>query len=210
MREGQERNLSQKPMEAMLLRYAQRTVETMKIWEKVFADRPSSLVRIIATQHVAPKSAQTVLSYADTAKHVDALATAPYFGGGLMKTDPTADLETIFARLPGMVDQTIDIAVQNKAVAHRYGKRYISYESGQHIVIPKDVPLEEQVQRDPRMYDLTKRFIEGWKTRVGDTLMIFGSVFPIGRSGAWGLLEYDGQPPSEAPKYRAVMEEIER
>ena len=29
-------------------------------------------------------------------------------------------------------------------------------------------------------------------------------------SVSWNWLEYDGQPPSEAPKYRAVMEEIER
>ncbi len=77
MQEGQAANLSDNANKAGLLRYAQRLAHVMDIWEKVYADRPRSLVRVAACQN-SDWCAKTVLGYEDTARHVDAMATAPY------------------------------------------------------------------------------------------------------------------------------------
>jgi len=192
-----------------LFRLAERTVEVMKIWEQVFADNPRRLVRVISTQHVNTSAAKQVLAYRDTAAHIDALATAPYFGYDLMKEGQTTDLKEIFSRLNERVDQTIDIAYANRAVAAKYGKRYIAYEAGQHVVMPQNVPLSMLVQRDPRMYDVYRHYISAWRQKIGDTLTLFSNVGPISNFGGWGLAEYSGQPISETPKLRAVMEQLD-
>ena len=95
-------------------------------------------------------------------------------------------------------------------VANKFGKRYIAYEAGQHVVKPDDLLLTTKIQRDPRMYDVYKRYIDDWRSRVGDTLTLFANVGGIGPFGAWGLSEHSGQPVSEAPKLRAVLEEQKR
>lgn len=205
--EGLAAGLSSDAKQANAFRYAQRVAETMTLWESVFADRPGHLVRVAATQHVSPQNAELVLGYRDTAAHVDALATAPYFGLDIMQEGQTDDLAEIFRRLDDRIRQTIATAEANKAVAARFGKRYIAYEAGQHIVLPYNVPLTELIQRDPRMYRAYKAYIAAWRTRIGDMLTIFATVGRIGRGGAWGLAEHSGQPASEAPKLRAVLEE---
>ena len=124
-----------------------------------------------------------------------------------MQEGQTSDLTEIFRRLNNRIEKTIDTAVSNRAVAARYGKRYIAYEAGQHVVLPYNVPLTVLIQRDPRMYGTYKHYIEAWRQRVGDTLMLFADVSTIRTSGAWGLAERNGQPISETPKLRAVLEE---
>lgn len=208
--EGQAEGLSDKPRIAMLARYSERLAHVMDIWSKVFADDPSRLVRLAATQSVTPQSAELVLGFKDTARHIDALATAPYFGHDVMKAGETGSADEVFGRLPALIDAALDHAAENKAIAHKYGKHYVAYEAGQHVVMKDNLDLEEKVERDPRMYDLYTRYLDGWRARIGDEITIFSIVFPIGKFGAWGLVEHDGQPESEAPKLRAVREELAR
>lgn len=209
VREGQERGLATDPNVAKLFRYAQRMVEVMDIWQRAFADRPSRLVRVAASQNSVPYTADAILGFRDAARHVDALATAPYFNFDVGGSMPVANVDEAFAKLPARVDRAITTARDDKDVADKYGKRYLTYEAGQHIIV-SDVALEQAIQRDPRMYDIYKRYIDGWRARVGDTMVLFASVYPIGQFGAWGLLEYDGQPAANAPKWRAVQEELKR
>jgi hypothetical protein len=203
--EGVAARLDPQPFKAGFLRYAERLAHVMDIWKKVYADRPGRLVRVAACQN-GSGCAKTVLGYQDTAKHVDALATAPYFGGRLNRT-PFANADEVFAALDPEIDRTLDMALQAKAVAAQYGKRYIAYEGGQHLIL-KDVALEEQVERDPRMYEAYKKYLDIWRSKIGDTLALYASSGSISRFGAWGLIEYIGQPLSETPKMRAVQEAI--
>lgn len=204
--EGSEAGLSPDPNKAGLLRYAQRLAHVMDIWKKVYSDRPGRLVRVAACQN-GDECARTVLGYQDTAAHVDALATAPYFGGRLNKT-PFTNVDEVFAALDPEIDRTLSLALQAKAVAAQYGKRYIAYEGGQHLIF-KDLLLAAQVQHDPRMYEAYKKYLGIWRNKIGDTLALYASSSAIGRFGAWGLIEYVGQPLSEAPKMRAVQEAID-
>lgn len=205
MEEGRAQNLSNNLAEAGLMRYAQRLSHVLDIWARVYADRPKGLVRVASCQN-SSYCARTVLGFADTARHVDALATAPYFGTMLNRTPP-ANTDEAFGRMNAEIDRVLDLAASAKQVAAQHGKRYIAYEAGQHLLL-RDMPLMEQIQRDPRMADAYKYYLESWRAKLGDTIMLYYSAGPIGRFGAWGLSEYIGQPIAEAPKLRAVRDEI--
>jgi hypothetical protein len=205
LQEGLAENLSAKTEEARLFRYAEKLQRAMDIWAKVFADRPSRLVRVANCQNWALR-AQMVLTYKNTYKHIDALATAPYFGVDF-RSNPPASPDEAFPRLEASMDQVLGNALEAKAVAAKFGKRYIAYEAGQHIIL-NDVELASQVQRDPRMYDAYRRYLSLWKSQIGDTLMMYTSVQPVVQWGGWGLLEFSGQPLSEAPKMRAVRDAL--
>lgn len=203
LQEGQQKALSANPDQARLFRYAERTIEVMRIWTKVFADRSGQLVRVVNSQN-GPSRASAIMGYKDLADHVDALATAPYFWFNVRK-EPVANPDAAFARMNDAVDQALGMALKAKDVAAKYHKRYIAYEAGQGIVIA-DLDLAGQIQRDPRMYDVYARYLKTWRDQIGDAIVMYESVQPIVKSGAWGLVEYLGQPPAEAPKFRAVRD----
>nr|WP_245842914.1 hypothetical protein [Sphingomonas laterariae] len=193
--------------EAMLRRYAEKSTWMHKIWADVFKATPNRLVRVISTQNANPWSARVVLDYKDTAQNFDALATAPYFGGDTFTGDRVAqtDLDAAFRFMSADVDAALAKAAENKTLAARYGKRYLAYEAGQHVT-SKDTALIAGTNRDPRMYDLYLKYMQGWQAQIGDTMMLYNSVGPISHFGAWGLSEYSGQPEADAPKQRAVSD----
>lgn len=204
-REGIERGLSPGfNYQALFRRYSQRMTEIMKIWTAVYKDRPKSLVRIAATQHAYADTSNMVLGFEDTAKWVDALAIAPYFAFDQKKVPPSSGLDAIFAGIDVSIDETLAQTDLHRAIAGRYGVRLITYEAGQHIRLPNDVPLLKAINRDPRMETAYRRYIDGWGARHGDLMVLMQDVGPISRFGAWGLREYLGQPMSETPKARAA------
>lgn len=209
-REGLEMGLDPggDPMRAQMRRYAQKSRQALQIWTRVFADRPAKLVRVVSSLNVYPDVARMILDYEDTAQWVDALATAPYITLDLAGRG-AGDEVWAFSQLDAAVDETIDFAAQNKAIAASYGKRFITYEGGQHIVTT-DLGLASQIQRDPRMGDVYRRYLNGWKTRVGDTLMLYASTAPVAVHGSWGLREYAGQPLPQAPKLQAVRQFMDK
>jgi hypothetical protein len=179
-------------------RYAEKTKQVMHIWSNVFAGQMNRLVRVAAFQHVATYWSNALLQYQNLYQSVDAVATAPYFGDELKDS---MTLNQIMTAVPDKMNDTLSLAAQQKAIAEKYGLRYITYEAGQSIVFPKKVGLSLQVQRDPRMYDIYKRFLSVWQHQIGDTLNLFAL-----NGGAWGLSEYSGQPLAETPKMRAVKD----
>ena len=206
--EGVAEHLSPNSGIAGLYRYAEKTTEVMKIWARVFADRPRSLVRVAASQQGVPFRSETVLGFRDTAAHVDALATSAYFGD-IMHDGVTDNLNEAFVRLNKRVDQTIAGAINDKAVAKNFGKSYVAYEAGQALVIPYNMAFLREIERDPRMYGVYRRFISEWREHIGGLLTLFNNVGEIKESGAWGLQEHSGQPLADAPKLRAVLDDRE-
>lgn len=205
--EGLARSLSSNAFEAALRRYAEKLTWAMKIWTEVYADRPGDLVRVAATQHSNPWTATTVLSHGDTANFVDALATAPYFGHTLFTKTATTELAPLFEALALDADNAVNaLAIQNRAIAQKYGKRYIAYEAGQHLINSSNTGLLAALNRDTRMYDVYRSYLASWRSNFGDVMVLYNSAGPISGSGAWGLREYAGQPISQAPKRRAAVE----
>jgi hypothetical protein len=115
-------------------------------------------------------------------------------------------LDQIMSALPGQVTASVAVGVQQKMIAQRYGLRYITYEAGQHVVLPNNLALEQQVERDPRMHDAYQQFMANWQSQIGTGLTLFALEGGISKYGAWGLSEYVGQPVSQAPKLRATYE----
>jgi hypothetical protein len=188
---------------AVQLRLAQKTVANMKIWEQVFADRPRALVRIVATQHGNLDNVKQIFGYPGLLQHVDALASAPYFGIDVKAKPDDASLDGFFRELDAARVKSINMAVEMRAAAAHAGKRYMAYEAGQHVLEPNQ-SLAVRIQRDDRMEGIYRRYLADWQARVGDVLAIFDSSSRIDGAGAWGLQEHDGQPLSETPKRRAV------
>jgi hypothetical protein len=207
-REGLAEKLSDNAFMANLRRYAERTSQVMKIWAKVFADRPGQLVRVAATQHGNPWTSEVVMTYPGLADNIDALATAPYFGGGFFDGTRAkiTDTTQLLSDLTGESRKVLANEGEGHAAwAKKYGKRYIAYEAGQHLIDGNDLTRITALNRSSMMYDIYMNYITDWKTRFNDTMMLYSSTHPISSYGAWGLREYGGQPLSETPKRRAAI-----
>lgn len=190
------------PFRAQMRRYAQKSRTALSIWTRAFADRPDRLVRVVSTHNAYPDAAPMILGFEDMARWTDALAVAPYIhldldGRGL------GDRDWVFARMDAAIDEALDFAAANRTIAAGYGKRLIAYEGGQHLVT-RDVPFATAIQRDPRMETVYRRYLEQWRDRIGDRMMLYASIAPIDEYGSWGLREHAGQRLAEAPKLRAV------
>lgn len=205
-REGLERRLHADWYEASLLRYSERMTEVMKIVTEVFAGQEHRVVRVAGAMNDNPWVAEVVLGFRDSARWVDAVATAPYFGHDAMQPSATTDLNVIFSRMRGEMARMFDKAQQNKALATRYGKRFIAYEGGQHVLVPNDLNTMSALNRDPRMYGLYQEYLDTWRSQIGDTVALYTDLGPISGWGAWGMREYAGQPLSEAPKLQATRD----
>jgi hypothetical protein len=196
---------------AGLNRYSQKSAWMLRIWTRIFADKPEALVRVVSSQHANITSGTTVLSFGDTASVVDAYATAPYFGHDLFSEAPaSASLDEYMLTLGQLVDREIQTSLANKALATSHGIRHITYEAGQHVVKSDNVALVGAINRDPRMYDLYARYMSEWRTKQGDLMTLFNSTYPVAQFGAWGLREYAGQPLGETPKRRAAIDAAAR
>ncbi|WP_443971905.1 hypothetical protein [Sphingobium sp. CR28] len=202
--EGKAKGLSQTTGVAMYMRYAEKTIEDMDIWSDVFKGQTNRIVRVAATQNALTVLSGQIFSFRDLPDHVDALATAPYF---YVDNEPTiaTNLDDFFANvLPARINFVFGLADVHKAVANKYGKRFITYEAGQHLVT-QDLTLARKIQTDPRMGQIMTKYLQAWDQRYGDLITLYQEVGPISQYGAWGMQEFAGQPASEAPKYAAVM-----
>ncbi|WP_235399111.1 hypothetical protein [Sphingomonas sp. SRS2] len=209
--EGIRDKLSANPDEARMRRYAVKAVAGFKIWSRVYADRPKQLVRILSGQNAWPDLLRYAVDYKDTAANVDALSTAVYFGQQLLETPPadTRDAGPLFPPLMASIDATFASARTFKQMADSHGLRYVAYEGGQHVSWHgADPTLIGRINRDPRMGDAYRKFMTLWARDFGDTLMLFHSVSPPGSSMHFGLADYSGQPISETPKRKAVLDMI--
>jgi hypothetical protein len=207
--EGVAAGLSSDPFKAQLHRYSQKTAWAMKIWTEVLAAQPTRLVRVAAGQNASAWVGGRILEFGDTAQYVDAYATAPYFGHSLLSgTNATAtaqDLDRLFSELSNHFASMMKETQANADLVRSYGKRFITYEAGQHVTSSTNVPLLAALNRDPRMGQFYTQFLTQWQQRFGDLNTLFEDTSAIGKYGAFGLQEYMGQPTSQAPKYEAVV-----
>jgi len=211
LNEGLARNLSPDRYSKNLLRYAEKSVWFHKLLTSAFQDNPARLVRVLNLQNGNSSGIDQMMNFRDTKQWVDAIATAPYFGHSLLRTVDVGvtDLPRLFASLETMRVETIARAVTDKASATKWGKRYLSYEGGQHIVPPAaSADVAMRMQRSPLMHDIYQRYLSDWKSKIGGTVTLYSATGGINQYGAWGIREYAGQPVSETPKRRAVLEAI--
>lgn len=203
--EGKAAGLSTNDHQAMLFRYSQRTAEVMDVWSSVFAGEMHRTVRVIAIQ-TGPWNAKQVLGFGDTAKKVDAIATAPYFHANLQADalNTPAGVDAVFQELERNMDGVLGEAKKVKDIAAEYGIRHITYEAGQHVLGEPPVEKMAALQRDPRMAKLYTSYLTRWREQFGDLMVMFADYGEPSKYGSWGQRDYVGQPLSEAPKENAV------
>lgn len=213
---------------------AQRSVEVFRIWREVFgADADRRLVRVLATQAANPASGEAVLSWQEASKEADAVAIAPYFtcdgnylGDGKLTNPglPAAAAAVLRAGAKGVLDncqRAINSEIRDwisryRALADKYNLDLIAYEGGQHLVgilggenNAGVNSLMFDANRSARMRDLYAQYLSQWRELGGGTFATFASGGAMGKSGSWGLVEFEGQPVAKAPKYQAVDEAMQ-
>jgi len=218
---GKQLGLSDNDFQAQLRFYSRRSLQIFKIWEEVFGST-KQLVRVLAAQSANPWTGIQVMDFEDAYKNADALAIAPYFGHAL--GSPKTQNEVVKMSTDQVLDACREaIRKNNETIAKQAqqakerGLVLIAYEGGQHLVGTGEAvdnqPLEQlfhAANRHPRMRELYLEYLAGWKQAGGTMFVIFSSVGRYSKWGSWGLMEYHGQPLSEAPKYQAVLEFIEK
>lgn len=161
----------------------------------------------------------------------DALAIAPYFGNKFgtdaevattltwsvrrLLAECLADMEDLYDPSTGEVYQNID-------EARTRGIGCVAYEGTQHLVGVEGnenndtlTELFHAANRHPFMAACVLADLQRWEAETADVPLdanarcggfgLFTLSWAPSKFGAWGLVEYEGQPSSQAHKWRAVQ-----
>lgn len=219
---GLELGLSTDPWEARLRYHALRSRQIFDIFEEVMG--LERIVRVLAAQQDGPAEAEALLAYDHTADSVDVLAVGSYFGIELGLPEAEArvrqmTLDDLFHELETVtLPDAMRYVAENAALAEQYQIQLVAYEGGQHLSSvmsggndPTINDLFDAANVDPRMGAIYTALLTAWDEASGSGLfMHLDECGSLGAYGRWGLLEYIEQPRSEAPKYDAVMDWIEK
>jgi len=191
-----------------------------KCWEDVFqGEDMKRIVRVIGVQHSWADASRRTAKWVVNNGGADAISPAAYFGpdkeiykrwreaGKNLTADQViADMNEAFEK--NSKKWTLEIA----KIAKDFNLKYIVYEGGQHIQPEGQketdyMPALKAAQYHPGMYNIyMKNF--ALHNEIGcELFMAFSSIGEQGtRWGSWGHQEYYGQPASEMPKYKALLD----
>jgi len=220
--------------------FAVRTAEIGAIFGEVFGDETDErVVRVLGMQVGGVRDRGVGMleqQWRDgEAVHraVDAVAIAPYFGGG---DNHPPSVDAAFARIDearhGAPAGTYEVLagreddewggvykwIRDDVRALRTSEdlahlQLIAYEGGQHFVSHQEGPLHERflaINRDPRMRELYAQYLRTWHELTdGATFVHYTSSGAWSIFGYWGSKERQGQPRSEAPKHDALLTYVE-
>ncbi|GIL67802.1 hypothetical protein Vafri_21078 [Volvox africanus] len=150
-----------------------------------------------------------------------------YWGCGLGQNgavDVNLSVEQMVAKCNTSIPAAEADARALVAAAARYGVPLITYEAGPSIVESSAIESGRatvglatkfnDLNRHPAMYGLYSAYLDAYRRAgmVGDGLpfMQFVSTRTFTRTGSWGLQEYTGQAASQAPKYRSLMDWLDK
>ena len=212
--------LSNKPGQAQLFYHAKRSVDVFKIWRSVFTE-PDRLVCVVGSQSANPQVTAQLVGFPGVEDYGDAIAIAPYFGGGLgspkRRGQDLWELDDVFAFCRDDVQLNEKRITEAVRLAGDRGLELIAYEGGQHLAgvqgTENNAPLMalfNAANRDPRMKELYLESLDSWKESGGRLFVHYNSVSGFGKWGSWGLLESEAQDPADSPKYEAILSILER
>jgi hypothetical protein len=219
---GMELGLSTNETEAKIRYHAKRSLEIFRIFQSVFRSE-RRFVRVMGSFAVNPWISGTALSFRDAMKETDALAIAPYFGNYLGYDDMKAHV--ISTPVEKLLEELEANAVPEAAkgikasaeVAKKAGVQLIAYEGGQHLAAvgaamhdPAFVEKLAEVNRHPKMKQVYLAALASWKDNGGKLFVHYNSCQSASKYGVFGALERLTQKRSEAPKYDALLEFIEK
>jgi len=181
--------------------HAWAAIRLFRAGELVFGTNSSRLVKVLATQSANPWIAGQHVKVMQDPKwnpwHVQAsaIATAPYFGHKVDGKAPDAMVE-----MRESIRKAAEDSARHLEIAQRAGLKLIAYEGGQHVT--KNAKL---INREPGMFALYQEYLREM-SKYFTHFCHYAHVGMAGENGAWGAIEFTGQPLLEAPKYRALKE----
>ncbi|MGF1547476.1 MAG: hypothetical protein ACFCUG_09120 [Thiotrichales bacterium] len=218
---GQKLRLDSDKYTAAQMFYSKRAVEIFKIFEKVFGG-DERLVKVLASQAANAWFGDLILGYGEAARHADALAIAPYFGGHLGDPSGAERVErlSVAALFDEVRTQSLPEAIEwmeaNAKVAKKHGVDLIAYEGGHHLAgfhgaenRKKLNDLFDNADRHRQMRAMTTRYLDAWRKAGGTLFVYYSSPTKTSKWGRWGLTDSLYRKRAEAPKYDAVLEFIE-
>ena len=216
------------------VQWAEEADRDFDLWSGVFFGQVDRFKRVAAGQGANRFHSPIFLEELEARGGFDVLSMAAYFkgNGSTYDASTTVDeilddmLQTIADRsdptqevfFPG---QSFELTAArgewawHRELADEYGVPLVAYEGGQDLVPFGDpnVPWYDAyvaAQRDDRMYFVYREFLETYLGDVGaDGFVHFVTTDAINQFGSWGAKEYQTQPLSDAPKYRALLAEID-
>lgn len=158
-----------------------------------------------------PSVTTQIVNYPGMTKDIlNVVVIAPYF----YPTQDQPDDDVYFNGGYASVNAQITYIDAHKKIANPKGIAIETYEVGQHST-ESNLELQQRRQRSPRMKTLYGYYL-GEVSRVhgfGRTVPFYHyhwiSQISTSQSGAWGMLEYLGQPRADAPKYDAYLDAYE-
>jgi hypothetical protein len=198
---------------------AKRSAEIFAIFAQEYgAAQRHRFVAVLATQAANAGLSEERLtaisnpSINPSGERPDALAIAPYFG---VNYEPGAPVPTATQVVTTLSTAAIAEAVgwtrAQQAVAEANGLRLICYEGGQHFVgilgAENNATLTSVLHaanRDARMQDRYRECLTALEQEGVDLFVNFAHIGEWSQWGSWGVLEYQQQPASQAPKWRAI------
>ena len=205
--------------------YAKRSAEVFQIFEQEFGGT-DRIVRVAGGFAGNAWTALQILTALEdnsinpTSSRADVLAIAPYFG--ITVADDIANNNQVNTIT---VDEILDLAeasvyidtaemvARNYEYSEQFSIPLIAYEGGPHLVgtgsnMNNDVLTAKLIaaNRDPRMEEIYSQMLSVWFNNGGELFTAFLNVEIYSKYGSWGMLEYQNQPGSEAPKFRAISQ----
>ena len=199
--EGEALGLNKNRWTAGFMYHAWAAIRLFRAADLVFGKGSPRVVRVLATHSSNPWIAGKHLEVMADATlnpwrvQADAIATAPYFGRDVDGAAPDAA-----AGLRAAIEKSAQHSARLRAIADAAGLRLIAYEGGQHVI-----KNARAVNQNPLMFGLYRQYLAAM-SEYYDHFSHYCHVGRAGDGGAWGAIEYTGQPIEEAHKYRALVE----
>ncbi len=166
---------------------------------------------------------------------ISVIAIAPYFGNYLglptyANQVEKLNLDDLFLELSkggvvknaqggaavpgGGLEQSYKWMENYMVLSRQYGIPVIAYEGGQHLAGVLGVENNQAIfnlftsaNRDPRMGELYRQYLNKWKSLGGGAFLHFNDIRTFTKWGSWGLMEHLNDVNN--PKYKAVKEMAE-
>lgn len=176
-------------------------------------------VAVLATQAAGAEGVTSVrvdainnASVNPSGQRPDALAIAPYFGVNYEPGNPVPSAGAVVTTIAqNAIAEAAAWTQAHRDIAEAQGWRLVCYEGGQHFVGIAGAENNDaltavlhQANRDARMQDRYREYLTALEAAGVDLFANFNHVGEWSKWGSWGLLEYQEQPESDAPKWRAI------
>jgi hypothetical protein len=191
--------------------------ESKRVW-KIWGEGKGRVIRVVAGQEGAPAVAEGLMER--LGGDCDALACGAYFylqyedlKGFNDKTTAEQVMRSCLANLDKM---TLPTLAKHKSIADQWSAKtgrhiaLVVYEGGQHLSASGGkVSYQKamfEAQTHPLMYEAYDKLLKGFAACGGELFVAYNNVGSQSAWGSWGHLQYQDEPISRAPKFKALLD----